>query len=292
MPLSGEIRQPEELNPMHIFTNSQSQADRVRVLPVRVPNQAPNQLPTPEWRKPLALRTGLSLVFLTALASVCGTPMLTAQAPATPAPAAHKVLPSHKNSHPAHSKPSPAHVDPEPAAPPPAPPQPHWPVNERPGQANIVWDSHGLRIDAANSSLHQIMKDVATITGTKVEGLGPDERVFGAYGPGLARDVLSQLLQGAGYNVLMIGDQGKGAPRQIVLSSRHPGDKPPAAAGEEDTTAPEEDDPETQDPPEEPPPAIVRPGLGPGGGPRTPQQMMQEREQRQLEMQQNNQQPH
>jgi hypothetical protein len=267
---------------MHILTYSQSQANRVRILRVQVPIQA--------WRKPLALRTGLSLVFLAALAAVCGATILAAQAPATPPAAPHKALPTHKHSNPAHTKPSPAHVDPQPVAPPAAPEPPHWPVNEKPGQANIIWDSHGLRIDAANSSLHQIMKDVATITGTKVVGLGPDERVFGAYGPGLARDVLSQILQGAGYNVLMIGDQGKGAPRQIVLSSRHPGDKPPAAAGEEDTTAPDEDDPETQEPPEEPP-VIVRPGFGPGG-PRTPQQMMQEREQRQLEMQQNNQQPH
>ncbi len=196
---------------MHILTNSQPRANRVRTLPVHVPTQVPAQAS----RMPPAPRIGLSLVFLATLATVCGTPMLAAQAAVTPPAASHKVLPTHKHSNPARSKPSPAHVDPEPVAPPPAPPQPHWPVNDKPGQANIVWDSHGLRIDATNSSLHQIMKDVATITGTKVEGLGPDERVFGAYGPGLARDVLSQLLQGAGYNVLMIGDQGKGAPRQI-----------------------------------------------------------------------------
>jgi hypothetical protein len=161
-------------------------------------------------------------------------------------------------------------------------------VNDKPVQATIIWDSHGLRIDATNSSLQQIMKDVATATGTKVEGLGADERVFGAYGPGLARDVLSQLLQGAGYNVLMVGDQGQGAPRQVVLSSRQSGDKPPAAAGG-DQPAADEEDPEAQETPEEPPP-VVRPGFAPGG-PRTPQQMMQERQQRQLEMQQNSQQP-
>ena len=100
---------------------------------------------------------------------------------------------------------------------------PHWPLNDRPAEAFVVWDSHGLRINATNSSLQQILKDVSTATGTKVEGLTTDQRVFGNYGPGQARDVLSQLLQGSGYNVLMIGDQGQGVPRQILLSARQGG---------------------------------------------------------------------
>ena len=262
---------------MHILSNSQAPDSRSR------------NSQTGALRNPLSFGVPFLLVFFAALASVCAVPFLAAQAPATPPDAPRKALHPQKHTGAGHSKPSPAHLMPEPPPqPPPAPEPPHWPVNDKPAQASITWDSHGLRIDATNSSLHQIMKDVATITGTKVEGLGADERVFGAYGPGLARDVLSQLLQGAGYNVLMIGDQGKGAPRQIVLSSRHPGDKSPASTQDEgDTPAPEEDDPDAQDPPEEPPP-IVRPGFGPGG-PRTPQQMMQDREQRQLQMQQMNQ---
>ena len=84
----------------------------------------------------------------------------------------------------------------------------------------MVWDSHGLLIVASNSSLAQILKEVSTETGAKVEGMGQDQRVFGTYGPGPARDVLSQLLDGSGYNVLMVGDQGQGTPRRIVLSIR------------------------------------------------------------------------
>ena len=128
------------------------------------------------------------------------------------------------------------------------------------------------------------------VTGAKVEGLGADERVFGAYGPGQARDVLSQLLQGSGYNVLMIGDQGQGAPRQIVLTVRHSGDSQPTAnsnqpsSNEEDT----EVDEQSQQPP--PVPAPMRPGFGPGGPPRTPQQVMQEMQQRQEQMQRQQQQ--
>ena len=55
----------------------------------------------------------------------------------------------------------------------------------------MVWDSQGLRIEARNSSLQQILNDVSTATGAKVDGLGTDERVFGIYGPGQARDVLA-----------------------------------------------------------------------------------------------------
>ena len=33
-----------------------------------------------------------------------------------------------------------------------------------------------------------------------------DQRVFGTYGRGPARDVIAQLLDGSGYDVLMIGD--------------------------------------------------------------------------------------
>lgn len=274
MPLSGFIRRPEELNPMHIFTNSQSVSSRS------------GNSQTCASRNPISFSAWFPFLFLAAVATACAGQSVPAQTQTAPPAAPHKELHPQKLAGTAHSKPSPAHVDPPPA--PPAPEPPHWPVNDKPVQATIIWDSHGLRIDATNSSLQQIMKDVATATGTKVEGLGADERVFGAYGPGLARDVLSQLLQGAGYNVLMVGDQGQGAPRQVVLSSRQSGDKPPAAAGG-DQPAADEEDPEAQETPEEPPP-VVRPGFAPGG-PRTPQQMMQERQQRQLEMQQNSQQP-
>ena len=163
---------------------------------------------------------------------------------------------------------------------------PNWPANDHPAPATITWDNHGLSIEATNSTLQQILKDVETATGAKVEGMGTDQRVFGAFGPGLARDVLSQLLQGSGYNVLMIGDLGQGAPRQILLSSRNHADaqaanKPGAAAGEDDAA---END--TDEQPQQPVVPQGRPAFGPGGPPRTPQQIMQEMQQRQQQMQQ------
>ncbi|MGA3332746.1 MAG: hypothetical protein ABSC62_01135 [Terracidiphilus sp.] len=124
--------------------------------------------------------------------------------------------PAHK---PVHSpKESAAHPAAQATPAPTAPIAPNWPANDRPAGASVVWDRHGLLIVASNSSLAQILKEVSTETGVKVEGMDADERVFGTYGPGPARDVLSRLLDGSAYNVLMIGDQGQGAPLRIVLS--------------------------------------------------------------------------
>jgi len=208
--------------------------------------------------------------------------------PQTPATAVQPAKP-HKAAHP-HKRPvaapAPAAAPlPAPvAATPPAPELPKWPANEKPFPAAITWDSQGLRIDAANSSLEQILMEVATLTGAKLEGFDADQRVFGAFGPGPARDVLSQLLLGSGYNVMMVGDQGQGTPRRIVLSLRHAGAATTAA-----TPAPassdEDADTEEQPQPQNPPP--IRPSFPPGG--RTPQQMQDM--QRQQQMQQMHPQP-
>jgi hypothetical protein len=153
--------------------------------------------------------------------------------------------------------------------------------------ASVTWDSQGLRIEATNSSLQQILNDVSAATGAKVEGLSSDERIFGAYGPGRARDVLSSLLHGSGYNVIMIGDQGQGAPRQIVLSSRHGAvaPSPSAAQGGADSGDDDAADNDVDEQPQAPSPPPVRPGFAPGVAARSPQQVMQEMQQ-QREMQQ------
>jgi hypothetical protein len=174
---------------------------------------------------------------------------------------------------------------------------PNWPVNDKPGPASVIWDATGLRINASNSSLQQILSEVSTETGTKVEGMGADQRVYGVYGPGQARDVLSQLLQGSGYNILLAGDIGHGAPRQIVLSPRQSNSGGPQASM---NRPPQDQDEDAPEPPEEQPqPPIqppqtqnpVRPGFGGPNGPiRTPQQIMEEMQQRQLLQQQQQQQ--
>jgi hypothetical protein len=220
---------------------------------------------------------------LALLAAALGGAMLHAQTPAAAVQPAkpHKAAHSHKRPV-AAPTPAPAPpAAPTPAAPP-APELPKWPANEKPAKAAITWDSQGLRIDADNSSLEQILMEVATLTGAKLEGFDADQRVFGAFGPGPARDVLSQLLLGSGYNVVMIGDQGQGTPRRIVLSLRHAG-----AATTAGTPAPASDeDADTDEQPTQYPPPL-RPGFPPGG--RSPQQMQEM--QRQQQMQQMHPQP-
>ena len=126
----------------------------------------------------------------------------------------------------------------------PAPEPPHWPANDQPAPARIVWDSQGLRIEAANSSLSEILTEVSSLTGAQVDGFATDARVYGQYGPGPARDVLSQLLEGTGYNVIMIGDLGQGTPRELVLSARTAGAAPSAAH----TASAAEDDADVDEP--------------------------------------------
>jgi len=235
---------------------------------------------------------------------VAAAALLTVSAAAQSAPsnAAPTETTPRRSTH-ARSKPSPAHApapqeQPETAQP--APELPKWPVNDSPAKPSVTWDSQGLKIDASNASLHQILNDVSTATGAKLEGFGADERVFGEYGPGQARDILSQLLHGSGYNVLMIGDQGEGTPRQIVLSPRKAGG-PPASTNRPPQDAQDEDVPEQPEPEEQPPPQpqLINgrppmPPQGPPGPPRTPQQVLQELQQRQQQIQdqQQQQQPH
>ena len=252
------------------------------------------------------------------LLAVAAAPRLLAQddsmPPETPAPAAAEPNPPQAGSQPDAGSPATGQAQDgaqpagDQAAPNPAanegaaqtPPEtPHWPVNEKPGQPVVTWDSHGLSIDAANSSLTQILKDVSIATGAKVEGMSGDQRVFGMYGPAPARDVLSQLLQGAGYNVLMIGDLGQGTPQQILLSVRRApsNSQAPNANSDDDNSGGDDDsapDNDADDQQAQPP---VRPGF-PGGFPRTPQQLLEERQrmmqerqqmiQQQMQRQQNN----
>lgn len=225
------------------------------------------------------------------LAGLCGLAPAVLPAQAAPATATAGQKPAattaaqkpRKHTARQHRVPAKAEAAAAPSAPvtPPAPKPPDWPVNDKPTAANVVWDSHGLQVVASNSSLGQILKDVALAIGARLQGFNQDQRVFGSYGPGPAREVIAQLLNGSGYNVLMVGDQGKGAPRQIVLST--PGAQgaviqPPAGnVSSDDADAPDSADEEQ---PQQPEP--IRQQMPP----RTPQQIQQQFQQRMEQMRQ------
>jgi hypothetical protein len=185
------------------------------------------------------------------------------------------------------------------------PPMPDWPANDRPSNAAVTWDSRGLSITAANSSLQQILKQITTETGAAMDGFTKDERIFGVYGPGPARDVITQLLDGTGYNVMLVGDAGNGTPRQILLTPRSTGGPQPPSPN---TPAASDDDNEVEQQAEQPeppcatsgsdirctgqasPPGQQEPqnGATPAVPVRTQQQLIQEMQQRLQQQQQQN----
>ena len=152
-----------------------------------------------------------------------------------------------------------------------------------------------LTIHAANSSLRAILDDLETRTGTKVEGLSRDERIFGVYGPGNPQEVLSSLLDDSGYNVLIAGRKADGSPREVVLSARTgsgstaPQSQTRTQAGDEDADTDSADsapvpgpalfNPQAQRSFPQSPPAAAPNQAGSSPQPvKTPQQMLQELE--------------
>lgn len=230
----------------------------------------------------------LCALAFTGMTAVCGIALAAPAQQKTSHTARHKTTAKKAATKPAEA------AKPEP---PPQPEMPKWPVNDSPEPAKVTWDSHGLEINAANSSLIQILHDYSVATGSTIQGVGKDERIFGTYGPGSAHDVLTRLLNGTGYNVLMFGDLGQGTPREVILSARSTSSGPRPMA--QQASQPDYDDSSADDnsdnQPEPQPimqPQVVQPNMPPGNQPvRTPQEIMQEMQQRQQQLQQQEQQP-
>jgi hypothetical protein len=165
---------------------------------------------------------------------------------------------------------------------------------DKPAQpAKIDLTAGHLAIQANNSSLSDILRQLTTTSGMTVDGLGKDQRVFGNYGPGDPQEVLLALLHGSGYNVVMLGRTETGAPRQLTLSPRGAGvtNSGPSQPQQQMAQEEESNDDDVQAQPEPPPPpqANPTPGNPNPGGVRTPQQMLQELQQ--MRQQQQQQQP-
>lgn len=170
---------------------------------------------------------------------------------------------------------------------------------DKPAQTARIGLSAGqLSVFANNSSLSQILQDISTISGMTVDGLDKDQRVFGIYGPGNPRDIVSALLDDAGYNFLMVGATSAGTPQSVVLTTRNNAPLTPTTPSV--SSAPEEDDeptvnnypPEQVSPPPRPPMAPGQDSNGQPNQPRSPQEIIQElqRMRQQQQQQQQNQQ--
>ena len=88
--------------------------------------------------------------------------------------------------------------------------------------ATLSLSNGQLAVEANNSDLTQILRDLAHMSGMTINGLYDGPRVFGAYRPGNSREVLADLLVGFGYNFIMVGAGTDGAtPHDLLLTSRN-----------------------------------------------------------------------
>src|SRR5579864_7770556 len=210
----------------------------------------------------------------------------------------------------------------KPVLPPPLPSGPQGPVPQIPLDSipavapQVIYQSGQLTILAPNSTLGDILRAVRKQTAADIDiPANANERVVTSLGPGPAREVVAELLNGSRFNYVLLGSPSDasrltrvvlvaktgpdvvGAPAAAQPSDQPPvpglagnmAPPPPAMGTPPDTQdADATDDTATDDnadqnaaeaeqqavPPEQP------------GGVKTPQQMLQEMQQRQLQMQQ------
>ena len=150
-------------------------------------------------------------------------------------------------------------------------------------QAVIDLKPHSLTIRAYESSLSQILRELCASSGMKVEGLAQDQRIYGSLGPGEPDDVLSSLVGGLDYNVLMVGGTNRGLPRQLILSPRtqEAAAQGPSQQGGNTSTDDENAQEDQAAPPEvQPMPGRIftpaAPGPDPAQNGRTAQQMLED----------------
>ncbi|MBZ5681823.1 MAG: hypothetical protein LAO24_17130 [Acidobacteriia bacterium] len=192
-------------------------------------------------------------------------------------------------------------------------PVPQLPLDSTPAVAPQVSYRDGqLTILAPNSTLGDILRAVRKQTGAEMEvPASANERVVTQLGPGLARDVVAELLNGSKFNYVLLGspndasvltrvvlvaktggdaagqnpqpqDQTSGQTGNVVqapqpdVADAQP-DAPDAEAADDNATDENADQSAEAD---QPAPAPDQPGV------KTPQQMLQEMQQRQLQLQQ------
>jgi hypothetical protein len=208
---------------------------------------------------------------------------------------------------------------------PPAPPAPPPTLEQLPAQPPQVSYLNGqLTIISRNSTLSDILHAVARQTGAVIE-LPPGagfERVAGRMGPGLARNVLAELLNGSRYDYVMVASAANpGGLQHVILTPKsggsdssaaapvatsqppaqpepqvmpNGGDMPPEASAD-DQDAPPDELPNQQPPAGEQPepqaytPGAPQPGQQPSGV-KTPEQLLQELQRMQQQQQQQQQQ--
>jgi hypothetical protein len=113
---------------------------------------------------------------------------------------------------------------PQSAVPEPPPPSPATPtLAQMPATApQVAYRDGALTIVAQNSTVGDILRAVQTQTGAAIEMPGnAPERVVGHFGPGPARDVLAELLNGSHFNYVMLGSAANPTVlERVILTSK------------------------------------------------------------------------
>jgi hypothetical protein len=95
-----------------------------------------------------------------------------------------------------------------------------------PHRATVTYAAGLLNVRADNSSLNQILRAIARLTGMTITGGVTDERVFGNYGPAEPSTILATLLDGTGSNMLL-REGPNNTLAELVLTPRAGGATPP-----------------------------------------------------------------
>ena len=192
--------------------------------------------------------------------------------------------------------------------PPPLPSGPQGPIPQIPLDAiapvapQVSYQDGQLTIVAPNSTLGDILRGVRKHTSADIE-IPPtaNERVVTRLGPGPAREVMAELLNGSRFNYVLLGSPENANQLVRVVLVAKTSDTPTPAAGDNAASSPQvakaapdtpdadpaddaaDDTPDQSTAEAEQPPAPADQPV------KTPQQMLQEMQQRQLQMQQNGQ---
>ena len=192
--------------------------------------------------------------------------------------------------------------------PPPLPSGPQGPVPQVPLDAipavapEVSYQNGLLTIIAPNSTLGDILRSVRKHTAADIEvPATASERVVTRLGPGPAREVMAELLNGSRFNyILLASPEDANALVRVVLVAKTGPDTPnadpanknaapaqvansAADAADADTTDDATEDTPDQGTADGEQPAVAAPDQP---GVKTPQQLLQEMQQRQLQMQQ------
>ena len=206
-------------------------------------------------------------------------------------------------------------------APPPAPlpSGPTGPIQQMPLDTiaavapQVNYQNGQLTIVAPNSTLGDILRAVKKQTGADIDVPQATDRVVTRLGPGPARDVMAELLNGSRFNYVLLGSPedstlltrvvlvAKSAPEAspggVSLAQQQPMQQPvmqpnmapppQEVADDQNGDQPEENADENQEQAADADPAQQQqPPPGDQPGVKTPQQMLQEMQQRQMQLQQ------